>query len=113
MARTTLTVNQISLAGVTPSYGAADNVNGMQFANNGEVWLHIKCTGAGACTVTLTTPLQIGGVDMVDPTVTVPITTGDKIIGPFSPQVFNQAGGVVYVDFSTGTGVTVAAFKLS
>jgi hypothetical protein len=74
--------------------------------------LEVKNTGASPCTVTITTPITVEGVALTDPTVVVPITTGDKLIGPFSPQVYNNSNGRVYVDFSTGTGVTAAAFKL-
>lgn len=114
MARTSLAVTQITVAGTTPSYSAADSANGMALAsNNGNTWLHVKNTGGSPCTVTLTTPYTVGGVAVTDPTVSVIATSGDKLIGPLDPTVFNQADGTVYVDFSTSSGVTVAAFRLT
>lgn len=112
MARTALTVQPVSIAGLAPAYTAADQPNGHEFVNDGNMLLHVKNTGGGACTVTLQTPAVVSGVAVSDPTVSVPATTGDRMIGPFDPTIFNQAGGLVYVDLSTGTGVTLAAIKL-
>lgn len=111
MARSALTVQTVALAGVTPSYSAA-NVDGHSFANDGDTFLQVKNTSGSAITVTLQTPATVDGVALTDPTVTVPATTGDKMIGPFPTRAFNQAGGVVYVDFSAVTNVTCAAFHL-
>ncbi len=113
MARTVLAVQDTALAGLTPVYTAADAVNGMQFLNDGKTILHIKDTGVGACTVTLTTPAKVGGLDVADPTIVVPATTGDKMSSTLNPTLFNQADGNVYVDFSTATGVTVAALRVN
>lgn len=113
MPRTALTVQNISLSGLAPSYAAADATNGNNFANDGSVFLHVKNTGAGACTVTIQTPGKVAGVDIAEVTLSVPATSGDKMIGPFDPTVFNQSDGTVNVDWSTGTGVTAAAIKLS
>jgi len=110
MARATLTVQEISLAGITPSYTAAEG-DGNSFANDGDVFLQVKNAGS-EITVTIQTPAKVGGVDVEEITVVVPATTGDKMIGPFEPTIFNQSGGVVYVDYSAVTSVTVAAIKL-
>lgn len=113
MPRTALpAAQQIALAGLAPSYAAVDQPNGNTFVNGPNVFLHVKNTGIGACTVTVITPAKISGVDIADPTVVVPATTGDRMIGPFDPTIFNQSDGTVYVDWSTGTGVTVAVVKL-
>ena len=93
MARTALSVQTISVAGQTPSFTAGDQPNGHEFQNDGHMFLEVKNTGAGTCTVTIQTPGKVGGVEIADPTVIVPITSGDKMIGPFEPTIFNQAGG--------------------
>jgi hypothetical protein len=111
MARSALTVQTISLSGVTPSYAAA-NVDGHEFTNDGKTFLQVKNTSGSPITVTLQTPATVDGVALADPTVSVPATTGDKMIGPFPTRAFNQSGGVVYVDFSAVTNVTVSAFHL-
>ena len=112
MARTVLAVQQVTINGAAPTFAAADQANGMEFANNGDVILEVKNTSASPVTVTLTTPITVEGIALTDPAISVPATTGDRIFGTFSPQVFNQAGGTVYVDFSASSGVTIAAYKL-
>lgn len=112
MARTALTVQNIALAGLTPAYSAGDAVNFHEFINDGNTMLQVKNTGGGACTVTIYTPAKVAGVDIADITVVVGATTGDKMIGPFPTHVFNQSGGLVNVDISTATGVTLGAFRL-
>lgn len=112
MPRTALTVQQISTGGLTPSYVAADQVNGMEFVNDGDTFLHVKNTNASQRTVTVTTPRTVDGLAIADPAIVVPATTGDKMIGPFPPATFNQAGGLVYVDFDASAGVTIAAIRL-
>jgi hypothetical protein len=84
----------------------------MEFVNNGDVVLHVKNTNASPRIVTITTPRTVDGVAVADPAITIPATTGDKIIGPFPPATFNNAGGLVYVDFDASTGVTIAAIQL-
>lgn len=112
MARAVLTVQKILPSGLAPSYAAGNLADGHEFANDGNVFLHVKNTGGGACTVTVQTPTTFGGMALADASVSVPATTGDRMIGPFDPAYFNQAGGLVYVDLSTATGVTLAAIKL-
>jgi len=112
MARTALTVQDIALAGITPSYAAA-NADGNSFDNQGGSYLQVKNGSGSQITVTIPTPAKVGGVDLEDITVTVAATTGDKVIGPFAPELFNQSGGVVHVNYSAVTTITAGAFKLN
>lgn len=111
MARTTLTVQNIDRVGLTPALAAA-NADGSSFANDGRTYLQVKNGSGAPITVTVQTPGTVDGLAVADLTVTVPATTGDKKIGPFPVGVYNQAGDVVYVDFSAVTTVTVGAFKV-
>lgn len=111
MARGTLSVNTIAVAGITPSYTAGNSTDHHQFLNDGNTFLHVKNTGS-QITVTIDTPATISGMAIADAAVVIPATTGDKMIGPFDPSIFNQTGGYVYVDLSGQTGVTLAAIKL-
>jgi hypothetical protein len=106
MPRTTRNPIVVTRSGVNAGLTAADNANGEQFANNGKSILHVKNTGGGACTVSISFARQIDGVTPAAKTVTVPATTGEKYIGIFPPGDYNQVGDLVYVDYSTGTGVT-------
>jgi len=112
VARTTLSVQQITNSGITPSYAAATATDGDAFANDGDVFVHVKNVGGSPVTLTIQTPGKVAGVDIAEVTVTIPATTGDKMIGPFDPTVFNQSDGKVYLDWSAVTGVTVAAIRL-
>lgn len=106
----TLTVQNISLAGITPSYTAAA-AGGDEFANTGDTYFQIK-NGGSEITLTIETPAKIEGIDIAEITVTIPATTGDKVIGPFDTAIFNQTTGRVAVTYSGVTTVTVGAFKL-
>lgn len=111
MARTTLSVQTIDVDGLEASYTAA-NGDGHSFANDGRVILHVKNDDAADKTITIQTPATTReGVDIDEVEVTV--TAGeDRFIGPFSRKNFNQASGVVYVDYSAVTSVTIAALKV-
>jgi hypothetical protein len=113
MARTALTTQTIAVSGVGPTYAAGDAVNHHQFSNDGNDFLHVKNTGGSPVVVTVkTNGYKCAGITVPDVTVTVPATSGDRMIGPFDPTVFNQSGGVVYADLASATGITLAALKL-
>jgi hypothetical protein len=109
-----LTLQEFDLAGLTPSFSAAD-VAGDSFVNNGKTLLYVKNGDASSHDVTLNIQktITIGGIDITlsNPTVTVP-ASDEKIIGPFSQDWFNDADGNVSVDYDAVTSVTVAALKL-
>ncbi len=67
MPRTALAVQEITRAGLTPSYSAA-NVDGHSILNGGREVLHVK-TGGTACTVTIQTPGTVDGQAVADRTV--------------------------------------------
>jgi hypothetical protein len=109
MARTALTVQQVTRAGLTPTYSAA-NVDGHSIPNGGKECLHIKTT-SNACNVTFQTPGSVDGQAIADRVVALGTST-ERIIGPFPPTMYNQGAEEVFVDFSAVTGVTVAAIRL-
>lgn len=108
MARTALTIQQITRSGLTPSYGAA-NVDGHSVANAGEEILHVKTTSTG-CTVTFLIPGKVDGQSVPGKAIVIG-TASERFFGPYPPGIYNQASGEIYVDFSAVTGVTVAAFR--
>jgi hypothetical protein len=115
MARSALTVQQIVPTGLAPSYAAPDAA-GSIIPGSGDIFLHVKNTGVQT-TVTVQTPLQVAGLDLAENPVIVPATTGDRMIGPFSPVAYNRAvgaadAGYVYVDYTSVAGVTVACLRL-
>lgn len=119
MADNRIAVQDVTLTGVTPTYavagagaGALNVTDNYQINNDGNVMLHFKKSGAGACTVTFDTPGTVDGVAIANPTLTVPATTGDKMIGPFRASLFNDPNHDLRLTVSDVTGLTLAVVKL-
>lgn len=107
----TLTVQEIVIGGITPSFAAAAG-GGDQFLNNGRCFFEAKNGSGGAITVTFVTSATIAGYALADATVSVGATTGDKMAGPFPPDLFNDSSNYVQVTYSGVTSLTVGAFRL-
>jgi len=115
MAVATLTVQETSLAGITPTWAAATAADGFAFLNDGNTYLEIKNVNAVELTATLVTPATVRGVAIENPTVAVAATSGVKRIGPFAPEVFNDASSLVTVTLSAITpfsNITAGAFRV-
>jgi hypothetical protein len=103
----------IDMLGFTPVYSSSSSY-GNYFANDGATFLHVKNGGASTITVTVVTPLTIGGLSVSDLPIT--ITAGsEKMFGPFNPLWFNEAAGtdkgMCSVTYSGVSTVTVAALR--
>lgn len=107
----TLTVADIPPSGVTPTYNACAG-GGDQFANDGRVLCHFKNTSGGAITVTFVAQVACNRGTIHSTTLVVPATTGDKMIGPFDPQIFNDSNGMLQMTYSGVTNLTVAVGSL-
>lgn len=106
-----LTPQTIVKTGLTPSYSAV-SASDTVTADTDRLFLHVKNAGGSPDTVTLvdagTTP---GGSAATNPTVSVPATTGDRMI--YIPQSFvNPATGLVTITHSFTTSVTCALVRL-
>lgn len=114
MARSALTLQNITLAGLTPALAAA-NVDGNMFTNDGTEFIDVANAAVGSMTVTVQTPGTVGGNLIADKVITVGAGV-TKRIGPFPTDVYNQTTGAdrgkVYLDYSSVTTVTVGAFHL-
>lgn len=110
MARTALSAQATSTAGLKPTYAAA-NVDGHMFTPEAGRVLVVKNGGGSSITVTVQAEVTRDGLALPDRTVTIPASE-ERLIGPFAPDVYRQKSGAdkgkVYVDFSTVTSVTVA-----
>ncbi len=111
MARANLTVQDIVKTGVAPNFVAADTGDGNQFVNDGDCFIEVKNTGGSPINVTVTSVGKLDGMDMEDLVVAVPATTGDRMIGPFAPTAWNNAGGLVYVNVSAAATIAVLRLK--
>lgn len=115
MARTALTVNEISRAGIDSATTlAAANADGHYVLNGGDVFLEVLNENAADCTVTVVSTRTIDGLAVAD--LEVVVEQNERMfIGPFPVQTFNQSStnaGSVWVNFSAVTDVTIAAWRL-
>lgn len=106
-----LTPQPVSLAGLAPAYGAA--VASTTVPCGERTFLHVKNAAGSSMTVTLTSTAKVRGQAVADAVVTVPATTGDRMIGPLTPELFaGTADGTCAVAYSSTTSVTVAAVRI-
>lgn len=103
-----LTPQFVSIAGTAPTYAAA-GAGGDTVPSGERTWLHVKNGSASPITVTVTTPGTYSGLAIADVSVSVPATTGERLIGPLPSNLF---GNTVDVAYSAVTTVTVAAFQI-
>ncbi len=109
----TLTTQNITRLGITPTYAAAAG-GGDRFTPAANTFLHVKNTSAGAITVTIVTPNEaFPNVATADVAVSVPATTGDKMIGPLPYERFAASDGLGDITYSGVTNLTVAIVNLS
>jgi hypothetical protein len=113
----TLTVQDSSESGITPTFNSAAG-GGDQFANNGKVFLYLKNTDASPSTVTVTaqqtsyTKDGFGALTKANAEVIVPATTGEKILGPFPMDAFNNSSGNCLITYTSVTALTVAVIRI-
>ena len=106
-------MQDVSLDGVTPTRTALTAGDTLKVANDGRVLLAFEKSGVGAAVVTLTTPATVaGGVAVADPTVTVPASTGDVVVGPFPAGIFSDDAGDLSFSVDDDAGLTVAVLRL-
>ena len=111
MSRIAHAVQQIVPTGLALTYNAADLE--MMAPNDGNVFLHFKNTNGATRDITVITPGTVYGLAVADLVVTIAITTGDRMIGPLPPAIFNQSDGSVHFNVSATAGVTVAVVRMA
>jgi hypothetical protein len=120
MSTVTLSTQDAVRAGLAAVYtasGASPLLNISDtfiFNNTGKEFLHFKKTGANSCNVVITPPGTVDGLAISARTVAVPATTGDKMIGPFPPSIYNTPGSSMFCGFTVSevTGLSVAIVRL-
>jgi hypothetical protein len=103
-----LTVQEVTLLGISPTFSAADSV-GDTFKNYGKTIFHVKNGDTADKVVTIASNLCNYGENH-DIVVTVP-AGGERQIGHFDTQRFNNNSFKVSVSYDAVTSVTVAAIK--
>lgn len=117
MARTDLTVTQVTTDGVDPA-STAGTVDGHMFRVSGQEIVEVENADASARTVTIQVPVTIGGQDVEDEVVSIP-AGGRRIIGPLAYGVFARGAtdtdaGKVYIDYEVGSEaqLSIRAFRV-
>ncbi len=105
-----LATQPVLRAGLAPIFTAA-TVGGDTFTPGQTTFLHVKNASAGAITVTIVTPGTSSGLAIADVAVSVPATTGDRMIGPLPAFLFSLAG-VGSITYTAVTSLTVAVISV-
>ena len=112
----TLATQTITRAGTTPTYAAATG-GGDACACGTGMFLHIKNASGGNITVTIAIPAGASGYPNAAYTstaVVVPLTSGDKMIGPLPASLYaDPTTGLATITYSGVTSLTVAAVNLA
>ena len=111
MARTEITAQSIDRDGLASAFTAA-NADGHKLLNNGDQFIIVKNGGASPINVTIQTPATIEGIAIAEVVIAV-AASAEEMIGNFPPSIFNQTDGMIYIDFSAVTDITVGAFKIA
>ncbi len=104
----TLVPQDVSTAGVVPTYAAATS-GGDQFANDGKTMVHVK---NGGTTTTVTVASQQACSQGATHNTAVAVTSGgERMIGPFDTSRYSDSGGNVLLTYSAVTSLTIGVFQ--
>ena len=99
-------VERILATGAEPTYSLLETV-GLDFANEGREFLHVRNDSISVAVVTIATPATAAGLTIEDQIVSVPV--GEHwMIGKFPKNVYNDADGRVTVVSDQAADVTCA-----
>jgi hypothetical protein len=105
-----LTAQQVVTTGLEATFAAAAG-GGDKFANTGRQIVEIVNGDASDTTLTIVTPGKYKGHAIADDTVT--ITAGERRhVGPFDPEIYNNASGQVDLAYSSVTSLTLAILQI-
>lgn len=104
-----LTPQNITRAGLAPTYGAVAASDTIAPVVGSLLFLHVKNANAAANTVTIVDAgVTPAGSAATNPTVTVPATTGDRMIGPLLSSMASPTTGLITVQHSVTATNTCA-----
>jgi hypothetical protein len=128
MATVTLTVQDVSRAGVAATLIAAgaspllNTSDTFTFVNDGRVVLIFQKTGAATCNVIFDTPGTVDGLPVGQRTSVLTAGSGDAIattsctaVGPFPPTIYNTPGTTMLSGFTVSevTGLSVRVLRVA
>jgi hypothetical protein len=108
-----LTTQQVAMTGLAPTYSAVTASDTIPTESDG-MFLHVKNANASPCTVTITDNSRtVAGAASANFSVSVPATTGDRLIGPIPRAAASSGAGTITVTYSPTSSVTAALFRLT
>lgn len=105
-----LATQQIGVAGTATTLTAAAG-GGDTVTPDDRTFLWVKNASGSPITVTVVVPGAYFGQNLPDIAVSVPATTGERLIGPLDRRLQNTSG-FVDVTYSGVTSLTVAAVRI-
>lgn len=105
-----LTAQQVGITGTALTYGAVTASDTVY--PDDRTWLVVKNASGTADTCTVVVPGSYKGQAIPDVAVTVPITTGERLIGPFTADLADPATGLITITHSQTTSVTCALVRI-
>ena len=106
----TLTVQQVTRAGITPSYASCAG-GGDEFANDGKTLIHVKNGHTSPQTVQVTIQKTVDGESAGTKDVAV-TNAQERMIGPFPTDIYNDNNGKVQLTYSGVTSLTIGVFRI-
>lgn len=108
-----LTAQSVVAAGTAPTYAAAAAGGDTCVAPAGRSWVHVKNGSGGAITVTVVSQATPGvGLATSSRAVSVPATTGERLIPIEDAAWVNATTGAISLTYSAVTSLTVGVFTL-
>lgn len=105
-----LSIQQVAITGTTPSYGAVAASD--TIVPDDRAFLIVKNASGTVDNVVVVVPGSTYGQANPDVTVTVPITTGERWIGPMTAALADPASGLITVTHSQTASVTCALVRV-
>lgn len=118
MARTDINPVVLDDAGTDPGAGNVGTVDGHMVRLTGREIIEVNNGNAAPQVVTLVTPGAPEGLQVADRTVSVPATTGRRLIGDLNPGLYAQKSGAdegkVYINYPAGVeaSITTRVYRL-
>lgn len=107
----TLAVQNITTAGIAPTYAAATATTGDRFLAADGTFLHVKNGGVASTSVVLTTPDTVDSdLDVEDRTISVP-AAGERLIA-VPDDLYRASDGLGTVVCTPNTSVTLAVIRI-
>jgi len=106
-----ITPQRVTLLGIKPTYEDALD-GGNEFVNSGRMFINAKTSAEVTIHVVSQTPCNQGGDHPL--AVAISVAEGEKMIGPFRKDRFDDDAGKAQITYTptTGAGITIAVIEV-